>query len=235
MAGTGIAGDGADGLAALATHLYLPQDVTVGPDGRLLHRRLEQPPHPRACRTTARCSIVAGIGELAPRCGRSDARTGSTTRRRSTFDPQGRLVIAAWHNSRIKRMDPATGELTTSAAPACAPTAATAARPPTRALNLPVAVAFDAAGNMLISDQANQRIRKVDADTQTISTFAGVGPCTTAAPARLGDGGPALSASSRCRRASRRGRPGASTSTPPGTSTSPTRSTTASARSTAPA
>ena len=35
VAGTGIAGDGADGLAALATRLYLPQDVTIGPDGRL--------------------------------------------------------------------------------------------------------------------------------------------------------------------------------------------------------
>jgi len=35
VAGTGVAGDGADGLAALDTRLYLPQDVTVGPDGRL--------------------------------------------------------------------------------------------------------------------------------------------------------------------------------------------------------
>ena len=35
VAGTGIAGDGADDLAALETRLYLPQDVSIGPDGRL--------------------------------------------------------------------------------------------------------------------------------------------------------------------------------------------------------
>src|SRR5262245_43233113 len=35
VAGTGIAGDGQDGLPARQTRLYLPQDTTVGPDGRL--------------------------------------------------------------------------------------------------------------------------------------------------------------------------------------------------------
>src|SRR6185295_18831206 len=35
VAGTGIAGDGQDGLPARETRLYLPQDATVGPDGRV--------------------------------------------------------------------------------------------------------------------------------------------------------------------------------------------------------
>jgi hypothetical protein len=47
---------------------------------------------------------------------------------------------------------------------------------------------------MLIADQANNRIRKVDATTQTISTFAGVGKCLTPPRAPLGDDGPATGA-----------------------------------------
>ena len=32
IAGTGVAGDGADRRSALKTNLYLPQDVTIGPE-----------------------------------------------------------------------------------------------------------------------------------------------------------------------------------------------------------
>ena len=35
IAGTGIAGVNGDGLPPLETNLYLPQDITVGPDGLL--------------------------------------------------------------------------------------------------------------------------------------------------------------------------------------------------------
>ena len=58
---------------------------------------------------------------------------------------------------------------------------ATAAR-----LNAPSCVASDAAGNLYVSDRANQRIRKIDA-TGKISTIAGVG-----AAGYSGDGGSAI-------------------------------------------
>ena len=35
VAGTGVAGDGEDGQKGLDTRLYLPQDTTFGPDGKL--------------------------------------------------------------------------------------------------------------------------------------------------------------------------------------------------------
>ena len=53
LAGTGVPGDGADGLPARETRLYLPQDTTVGPGRARLRRRLEQPPHPRDRRRRA--------------------------------------------------------------------------------------------------------------------------------------------------------------------------------------
>lgn len=59
--------------------------------------------------------------------------------------------------------------------------------------NDPEGVAFDAAGNLYISDFTDQRVRRVDAVTSVITTYAGPGPgycCAT----NLGDGGPATSA-----------------------------------------
>ena len=56
---------------------------------------------------------------------------------------------------------------------------------------------FDAAGNLLIADQANQMIRKVDRATDVITTIAGTGHCADAVnpnPCVLNDGGPATEA-----------------------------------------
>jgi trimeric autotransporter adhesin len=56
-------------------------------------------------------------------------------------------------------------------------------------LRLPLYVCTDAAGNLYISDQANQRIRKVDVATGIITTVAGKGGI-----GNTGDGGPATDA-----------------------------------------
>jgi hypothetical protein len=64
-------------------------------------------------------------------------------------------------------------------------------------LDLPVAIVFDAAGNLLIADQANQMIRRVDRATDVITTIAGVGRCADSVnpdPCVINDGGPATAA-----------------------------------------
>lgn len=58
------------------------------------------------------------------------------------------------------------------------------------ALEAPAAVVFDSKGNLYIADHNNGRIRRVDAKTGTITTFAGNGKRGFS-----GDGGPALEAS----------------------------------------
>jgi hypothetical protein len=194
VAGTGIAGDGVDDAPALSTRLYLPQDVTVGPDGRLYivdwnNHRI------RVRQDDGTLHIVAGIGELGPMS--DDPSTGRLNHpTQVTFDGVGNMVIAAWHNSRIKTMDPVTGDLIDVCGTGARGFAGDGGPAASAVLNLPVAALFDGAGNMFISDQANDRIRKVDAATKTISTYAGVGPCLdpSACPG-LGDGGPATSAS----------------------------------------
>ncbi len=56
-------------------------------------------------------------------------------------------------------------------------------------LNLPIGIAFDNSGKLLICDRSNNRIRRLDLSTGIINTIAGDG-----IPGFFGDGGDALSA-----------------------------------------
>ena len=104
-------------------------------------------------------------------------------------DGSGNLYIADRCSERIRKVDAATGNISTFAGTGTYGFggdggAATAAR-----LNEPHDVAVDGAGNLYIADSGNGRIRKVDASTGIISTIAGGG--------RGGDGGAATAATLR--------------------------------------
>jgi hypothetical protein len=97
-------------------------------------------------------------------------------------DSQGRVVVADKLNNRVRRftiggniltiagsgVDPFSGAGLSGFSGDGGP--ATSAR-----LDSPVDVAIDQAGNILIADQGNRRIRKIDAATGIITTFAGDG------------------------------------------------------------
>jgi DNA-binding beta-propeller fold protein YncE len=73
----------------------------------------------------------------------------------------GNLYLAAWHNWKVKKIDAASMQVTAPVGTLQGNLGdggpATAAK-----LDLPSSVVFDRAGNMYISDQGNQKIRKVD-------------------------------------------------------------------------
>jgi sugar lactone lactonase YvrE len=184
VAGTGVAGDGADRLAPLATMLYSPADVAFTPQGRLVivdwnNHRI------RAVRPDGRLEIVAGEGELGGGLLVDEVSSRLNHPTDVTFDPIGRMVIAAWHNSRIKRKNPETGALDDIAGTGGRGYAGDGGPAASALLNLPASVVFDGAGNLYVADQANQRIRRID-PAGTISTWAGSGQRGFG-----GDGGPA--------------------------------------------
>ena len=188
VAGTGVAGDGADGKLPLATMLYDPSDIAFAPDGSLVivdwnNHRIRQ------VQKDGTLKIVAGIGELTPALGTDQVTERLNHPTDVTFDPQGRMVIAAWHNSRIKRLDPATGQLVDIAGTGARGYGGDGGPALQAILNLPASVLYDPAGNLLVSDQANQRIRMIEPVNSTITTVAGTGMKGFG-----GDGGPALQA-----------------------------------------
>ena len=198
VAGTGIAGDGEDLQPALATRLYLPQDMTMGPDGLLYvvdwnNHRI------RVIQADGKMRIVAGIGELGANL--DDPSTDRLNHPTNvTFDANGLMVIAAWHNSRVKTVDltlPEPGNIVNICGTGKRGFAGNGGPAAVATLDLPVAVVFDANGDLLIADQANQMIRRVDHVTTIIDTIAGTGHCMDAvnpAPCVLNDEGPALQA-----------------------------------------
>ena len=101
----------------------------------------------------------------------------------------GTLVIADTLNSRIRRVDPTTGVITTIAGTGARGYAGDGGPAAAAVLNLPRAVAVTGDGDVLIADTDNQRIRRIDHVTGVITTVAGTGRY-----GHGGDGGPATAA-----------------------------------------
>jgi len=104
------------------------------------------------------------------------------------IDVTGNVYIADHFNNRIRKVN-ASGIITTVAGTGKAGFSGDGGAATSAELNTPYGLAFDATGNLYISDAGNDRIRKVDL-SGTITTVAGGGPGGSFS----GDGGPATSA-----------------------------------------
>ena len=93
--------------------------------------------------------------------------------------------------NRIRRIDAASGIISTVAGAVTSGFAGDGGPASGARFNSPTHIAFDRSGNLYISDQGNNRVRRIDAATGIITTFAGNGTGNGA----LGDGGPATNAS----------------------------------------
>ena len=105
------------------------------------------------------------------------------------FDPTGNLFIADYSNFRVVRVDAVTGILTLVAGTGTNASTGDGGPASLASVSAPAGLAMDAAGNLYISEMGGNRVRKVDAQTGIITTFAGNG-----SPVWSGDGGPATAA-----------------------------------------
>jgi large repetitive protein len=105
-------------------------------------------------------------------------------------DAAGDLFLCDTSNNRVRRVDAATGFISTVAGNGSPGAAGDGSQATLAELNNPSGLAIDGAGDLYIADTGNNVVRRVDAVSGVITTFAGVMGST----GYSGDGGAATSA-----------------------------------------
>ena len=139
--------------------------------------------------------IATVAGGRPPEMGASPAGDGgpateaafSTHPMRVALDAVGHLYVTDAHQNRVRRIDAATGLITTVAGNGEEGFAGDGGPATAASLAVPHGCRFDRDGNLYIADTHNHRIRRVDAATGVVATVAGTGEKGYA-----GDGLPAL-------------------------------------------
>ncbi|HVW85463.1 MAG TPA: BACON domain-containing carbohydrate-binding protein, partial [Bryobacteraceae bacterium] len=190
VAGGGNYGLGDNGPAVLAS-LNSPRAVIVDAYGDLFLADASSQRVRRVDGVTGIITTVAGTGSLGV-TGDGGLATAALLNTPSALalDPMGNLLIADSGNSRIRRVDASTGNITTVAGNGCCGFAGDGGAAKSALLNSPAGIAADKAGNLYIADTSDNRIRRVDAVTGVITTIAG-----SSFPGFSGDGGPSAAAS----------------------------------------
>ncbi len=189
VAGSGIAGFAGDGGPATNAQLNHPTGVVVDAEGGILiadqHNYRVRRVDPSGTITT-----VAGTGFDGYGAGDGGPAVNAGLNLPTTLalDAEGGVLVAEMGGRRVRRIDP-DGTISTIAGDGASGYDGDD-KPATQAsLTKPTGLAVTRAGDVLIADQGDQRVRRVDT-SGVIHTIAGTGLATSA-----GDGGPASAAS----------------------------------------
>lgn len=106
------------------------------------------------------------------------------------IDEDGMLVIAAWHNHKVEQCEPASVEVTVLAGRQKPGFVGDGGPAGDALLFFPDSIVIDEAGARVVSDQKNNRIRRIAKDGSTVQTVAGAASLS----GHSGDGGPASEA-----------------------------------------
>ena len=202
VAGNTTGGFNGDGVAATSASLDGPSGMTLDSSGNIFIADSYNWRIRRVDASTGMITTVAGNGSPG-----FSGDNGSATSAQLdvpfavAVDATGNLFIADWLNHRIRvvnmqgaeiivagvAIEP--GYIATVAGNGTAGYSSDGVLASNTSLDFPTGVAVDGSGNFFILDAGNQRIRRVDAITGYITTFAGNGTAGFS-----GDGGPATSA-----------------------------------------
>ena len=177
VAGTGGFGYNGDGIPATSATVWAPYGVGLDLAGNLYIMDGGNYRVRRVDATTGMISTVAGNGTsgFSGDGGPATSATISAPGGDIVFDSAGSLYFEDTGNNRIRRVDSATGIITTYAGDG-APSYGGDGGPANLAqIQSPNGLAFDSAGNLYIGDTFNQRIRRVGAAV----TFPTIATATT--------------------------------------------------------
>jgi sugar lactone lactonase YvrE len=172
VAGTGTAGYSGDGGPATSAELDDASGVALDAAGNVyiadyLNNRVRM-----VSAATGAITTVAGTGTAGySGDGGPAASAELNTPHDVVVDAAGNLYIADWGNNRVRRVNAATGLITTVVGTGTAVYNGDNITATSADLN-PLGMVFDNAGNLYIADDSNARIRKVDVSDPPSLTFA---------------------------------------------------------------
>ncbi len=191
IAGTGEAGYAGDGGLAAAALMREPFMCAFDPQGNLYVAEATNHCVRRIDAATGRIATVAGNGSQGYSGDGGPAVAATMDQPYSLqVDGNGDIYIVDRLNSVIRKVDAATGIITTVAGTGEAGYSGDGSPGTEAMLREPNDCFLDGRGGLLIADIQDQRIRRLDLATGVITTFAGNGE-----KVRGGDGSPALQAS----------------------------------------
>ncbi len=190
FAGDGTEDFGGDGGQATAAQFDFPAGIAFDHNGNLFIADLVNARVRKVDVTTGLISTVAGNGSEG---NNGDGGLATDAQLNSpyavAFDSAGNMFISDFSNQTIRKVDVATGIITTVAGNGTLGFSGDGSPATAAQLSNPRGIAFDQADNLYIADFENNRIRKVEAGTGIISTIAGIN-----IDGFSGDGGPATAA-----------------------------------------
>jgi DNA-binding beta-propeller fold protein YncE len=174
--GNGTAGSLQEPVDASQALVNNPYGVVVGPDGALYFCEVDTGRTRRLDEAARRLTTIAGNGQKAyAGDGGPAAAAGFSAPHEIRFDRSGNLFVVERDAHVVRRVDAKTGTVSTVAGTGVAGFGGDGGPASAAQFRQPHSIAFDAAGNLLVCDIGNQRIRLIDMNTGAISTFAGTG------------------------------------------------------------
>lgn len=190
-AGNGTEGYSGSGGPATSAEVYRPYGVALDKSGNLYIADQGADCIWKVTASTGIITTVAGqcgyigfSGDGGPAS--ASFLYGSTN---IAFDGSGNMFIADTNNQRVRKVDAATGNITTVAGDGYAEESGNGGPATSAGVEFPQFIAVDPSGNIYISDSNANVIRKVTVSTGIITTVVGNG-----AQGYTGDGGPAIDA-----------------------------------------
>ena len=187
IAGTGVAGFSPDGSVATASPINYARDVIVDPAGNVYFTDCNNN-RVRKINTSGILSTIAGNG-TAGYTGDGGPATAATLNGPYglAFGISGNIIVVDYSNQVVRQIS-STGIITTIAGTGVAGYSGDGGAATLAKLWIPTYVCVDNVGNVYITDNQNQRIRKVNT-SGIISTYVGTG-----VGGFSGDGGAATAA-----------------------------------------
>jgi hypothetical protein len=181
----GVVGFNGDGLDRLDTELYWTMDLSFAADGTIWFIDWNNHLIRRVLEDQTVVTVVGWTDPIFPGDGAPgglektpDGALGSDVQLNHPTDlaqaPDGKVLVMAWHNHKLREIDPATGHVRILAGGGAGYTGdgMTTAM---ATFKQPKGLELDADGNMFVLDQQNFRIRKIERATGAMTLIAGNG------------------------------------------------------------